>query len=293
MRSYAKLNYHIIFSVKHREALISREIQARLYLVIGGIARKAGGVLEEIGGMPDHVHLLISWRPDESLSSILRTIKSESSGWLRHQFPEMAHFHWQDGYSAFSVSESQKVAVTNHLQNQENYHYYRNFQKELSGFLKLHHGKYKRLIYHIVFSVKYRAPLVSQVVQRSLYPYIGDIVSKAGGVLEEIGGMSDHVHLLASGRPDESLSSLVRTVKSESSVWMRRQFPEIADFHWQDGYSIFSVSESQKEAVASYIQNQEQHHAFRSFQDEIEGFLRKHGLAFERSKLSHVADVGV
>jgi putative transposase len=136
---------------------------------------------------------------------------------------------------------------------------------------------------HIVFSVKHRKPLIAPEIQRGLYQRIGNIIQQQKSILLEIGGMPDHVHLLVRWLPHEGLPVLMRKIKAESSGWLRRQFPDNADFAWQRGYSAFSVSEIIKDNIVQYIQNQENHHREQSFADELKILLQEHGLAFESS----------
>ena len=134
---------------------------------------------------------------------------------------------------------------------------------------------FTKLVYHIIFSTKCREPLIVSGVRERLYQYIGGIIRGEGGSLLEIGGMPDHVHLLARLKPVEAVAVVIRRVKSNSSSWMK-DIPEIgARFSWQIGYGAFSVSESQIEVVRKYIRNQEQHHAKRTFEDEMRVLLRK------------------
>jgi REP element-mobilizing transposase RayT len=121
-QSYTNLIYHIVFSTKNRQLLITEETKLRLYEYIGGIIRNKGGVLLEIGGMSDHLHILAKLRPDDSLSNVLRDLKANSSGWLHQVFPEMIDFLWQNGYGAFTVSASQIEKVSEYIVNQEKHH---------------------------------------------------------------------------------------------------------------------------------------------------------------------------
>lgn len=100
-----------------------------------------------------------------------------------------------------------------------------------------------------------------------------------------MGGMPDHVHLLVRWRPDESISDLLREVKSRSSGWIHDTFPEFGSFAWQDGYSAFSVSASQVEAVERYIANQHIHHGGMTYQEEVVALLRKHGIEYDERYL--------
>jgi len=150
-----------------------------------------------------------------------------------------------------------------------------------------HHrgGHYTNLLYHFVFSTKNRIPLISENVQQYLYSYIGGIVRGEGGTLLEIGGISDHVHLLTKLKPTKSVSEMLNRIKSKSSKWMNEEKMKIRKFGWQDGYGAFSVSESQIVSVRRYVRSQEQHHRRQSFQDEFRALLEKQGIEYEERYL--------
>jgi putative transposase len=142
-------------------------------------------------------------------------------------------------------------------------------------------GTYSQLLLHIVFSTKGRAPWISVDVAERLYPYIGGIIKAENGVLYDIGGVQDHVHLYLRWRPDAPVSDLMRTVKARSSKWVHDTFPAISDFAWQEGYSVFTVSKSQEEAVKKYIASQHEHHKKEDFKSELLKLLRAHGIEFD------------
>jgi putative transposase len=144
---------------------------------------------------------------------------------------------------------------------------------------------YTNLLYHIVFSTKERRPLITPGRQGELYEYIGGTIRGLGGISLAIGGIEDHLHLLAKLRPDKALADLLRDLKSNSSGWMHDAFPEAKDFAWQHGYGAFSVSTSQVPAVANYISNQERHHKKRSFRDEFIELLRVNKVEFDEKYL--------
>jgi REP element-mobilizing transposase RayT len=146
-------------------------------------------------------------------------------------------------------------------------------------------GTYSQLLLHIVFSTKGRSPWITAEVAERLYPYIGGIVRAEKGVLFAIGGVEDHVHLYLRWRPDGSVSDLMRTVKARSSKWVHDTFPDLAGFAWQEGYSVFSVSKSQEEAVKTYIAGQAEHHAREGFESELLRTLRAHGVEFDEKYL--------
>ena len=144
---------------------------------------------------------------------------------------------------------------------------------------------FTNLIFHIVFSTKNRQPLITDESKPRLYEYIGGILRNKGGILLAIGGMNDHIHVLAKLRPDESLSNVLRDLKANSSGWMHKVFPEIKDFSWQNGYGAFTVSASQIEKVSQYIANQEKHHQTDSFREEFIKLLKTNAIEFDEKYL--------
>jgi putative transposase len=142
-------------------------------------------------------------------------------------------------------------------------------------------GTYSQLLLHVVFSTKARTPWISDDIAERLYPYIGGIVRAERGVLYDIGGVEDHLHMFLRWRPDGSISDLMRTVKARSSKWVHEAYPNLAAFAWQEGYSVFSVSKSQEEAVKKYIAGQAEHHKKEDFKSELLRILRAHGVEFD------------
>jgi len=139
---------------------------------------------------------------------------------------------------------------------------------------------------HIVFSTKYRQPLITPKLRDKLFPYIGGIIRNKGGALIRIGGVADHVHLVVNLRPDIALSDMVRLIKGNSSKWINEQNPERETrFAWQPGYGAFSVSQSQLSALVAYVDHQEEHHRVQSFQDEFIAALKKHGIDYDERYL--------
>lgn len=142
-------------------------------------------------------------------------------------------------------------------------------------------GTYSQLLLHVVTSTKARTPWISPPVAERLYPYIGGIIRAEKGVLFEIGGIEDHVHMYLRWRPDRAVSDLMRKVKAGSSKWLHEAFPELAAFAWQEGYSVFSVSKSQEDALKRYIRGQAEHHRSEDFKSELLGMLRAHSVMFD------------
>ena len=142
-------------------------------------------------------------------------------------------------------------------------------------------GTSSQILLHIVFATKGRRPWITEQIAARLYAYMGGIVRAERGVLYEIGGDDDHVHLYLRWRPDASVADLMRPLKSRSTKWVHDEFPELAAFYWQEGYSVFSVSKSQEAALKRYIQNQRAHHERVDFADELLQLLRSHEIEYD------------
>ena len=136
--THAKLLYHVVFSTKHRVPYVIPDVRDKLYPYIEGIVRHQHGNVIEIGGMPDHVHILLQLAPHVPVSKLLQHIKGSSSRWLQEQHILRDRFAWQRGYGAFSVSESNIARVRLYIQRQEEHHKKESFASELIRLLRKH-----------------------------------------------------------------------------------------------------------------------------------------------------------
>lgn len=140
---------------------------------------------------------------------------------------------------------------------------------------------FTNLLFHIVYSTKYRKLMIEKSWQDDLYGYVGGIVRDHKGTLLCMGGVSDHVHLLAKLSPTIAVSDMLRLIKSNSSKMVNETMRLRIPFEWQPGYAAFSVSESQYERVRDYILNQEEHHRKKTFQEEFIELLEKHNVTYD------------
>lgn len=134
---------------------------------------------------------------------------------------------------------------------------------------------YTQLYIHIVFSVKGRQPLLPKQHKNELHKYISGIITKAKQKLMQINSMPDHIHILVSISPDISISDLVRDIKINSTKFINRKGWVAGRFAWQEGFAAFSYSHSQLKSVIAYIDDQEKHHAHKTFAEEYLEFLRR------------------
>jgi putative transposase len=139
------------------------------------------------------------------------------------------------------------------------------------------------LHYHIVFSTKNRRPLIRAEWRPRLHSYLGGIIRGMNGIAEIVGGVEDHVHLLASLRPAHCLADVMRDLKKDSTNWVKEDLDQV--FAWQEGYAAFTVSPSPTDAVRNYIANQEAHHGKHLFVDELRELLGRAGVAYDEKYL--------
>ncbi len=141
------------------------------------------------------------------------------------------------------------------------------------------------LTYHVVFSTKNRENLLHDSFRDSLYSYLGGIILGEKGKLIKIGGTKDHVHILAKFSPAVTVSNMLQHIKGNSSKWVNDKKFLTTHFYWQRGYGAFSVSESMLNTVATYIENQAQHHRKMTFKEEFLILLEKHNIAYDEQYL--------
>ena len=137
--SLVKINIHLIFHVKSTGVNMKTNDLPQIFQYIGGIIRGMDAIPIEIGGMPDHIHILTSLPKSMALTDFVRDIKANSSKWMKQRDVGYARFSWQDGYGAFSVSPSLLEKTVNYIRRQEEHHKKRTFREEYKMFLE-HYG---------------------------------------------------------------------------------------------------------------------------------------------------------
>jgi len=153
-------------------------------------------------------------------------------------------------------------------------------------------GSFTKLTYHIVFGTRYRKPIITESIQERLYKYIGGTIRNKKGALVAIGGVADHVHILARLPGNVCLADAVRDIKSNSTKWINELESKPLWHGWQTGYGGFTVSYSHSEAITEYIRNQAEHHRRKTFREEYIEFLNKHGIDFDMKYLFEDEHVG-
>ena len=140
--TFTSLHYHMVFSTKNLERWITSDVEERIWAYLGGIAKENKVHPIQIGGVEDHVHLLLGAPASLAPSKIAQLIKGGSSAWIHDTFPNMKRFAWQDGYGVFSVSKSNIPEVVDYIRGQREHHRTRTFQEEYIAFLKRHEIQY-------------------------------------------------------------------------------------------------------------------------------------------------------
>ena len=134
-QTLTSLLVHLVFSTKHREPIITPEVEPHLFAYIGGILKNNQSRLLDAGGTRDHVHLLISQSKNVALSNLLKDVKGDSSVWIKSQGREFRNFRWQEGYGAFSFSKNDLLGLKRYVATQKAHHGKLSFKEELISLL--------------------------------------------------------------------------------------------------------------------------------------------------------------
>lgn len=134
---------------------------------------------------------------------------------------------------------------------------------------------------HIIFSTKFRVPLIFESIENELYSYLGGICRHLECYPVKIGGCTDHVHISCMLSKKITLMKLLEELKAHSSKWIKTKDDSLKSFYWQNGYGAFSVNPYEIDKVIAYIENQKEHHRRKNFQDEYRAFLKKYKVEYD------------
>jgi REP element-mobilizing transposase RayT len=146
---------------------------------------------------------------------------------------------------------------------------------------------YTKIHIQVVFAVQNRLSLISALWKDELYKYMTGIIQNHDHKVLQINGMPDHIHILIGMRPTQSLSDLMKQVKQDSSKWVNQKGLANGKFSWQAGYGAFSYSKDDVSKVVNYIKNQEEHHKFKTFNEEYLELLKDFEIDFDEHYLFH------
>ena len=146
--TYTQIHIQFVFAVKYRKALIDASWKELLHQYITGMIQNKTHKMLQINTMPDHLHMLVGFRPHENMSQLIQIVKSESTKWINDQKLTKIQFGWQDSFGAFSYSKSHVPNVIRYIQNQEQHHRKQTFLEEYIAFLNAFEIDYdKRYIF--------------------------------------------------------------------------------------------------------------------------------------------------
>ncbi|MBL4561677.1 MAG: transposase [Labilibaculum sp.] len=142
-----------------------------------------------------------------------------------------------------------------------------------------------KLYVHIIYHTKYSSVLIRNEEKQKLYAYIGSVLKSNESIPIVINGTNDHLHILCIMSKNIALAKLVEEIKRHSSRWIKTLDEYYNEFAWQGGYGGFSVSPSIHDKTKRYIENQEEHHKRKTFQEEYLMFLREYGVEYNEKYL--------
>jgi putative transposase len=140
---------------------------------------------------------------------------------------------------------------------------------------------YHQIYLQTVFAVKYRNAVIHKAWKQTLFGVIGNLINETGCKTIIVNGVEDHVHCFLGLKPVVSVSELMKTVKAKSSKYINDHSLTKERFEWQEGYGVFSYSQSAVDNVFKYIQNQEEHHKKQTFRDEYLDFLNRFKVEYD------------
>ena len=135
-QSLSSILIHLVFSTKHREPFITPVIEPELHKYLATVFRGCDSPSLSVGGDKDHIHALFALARTRTVADVVEEVKTSTSKWIKTRGAEFCEFHWQSGYGAFSIGQSQVAAVKKYIANQKEHHHQRTFQDEFRALLK-------------------------------------------------------------------------------------------------------------------------------------------------------------
>ncbi len=274
---------HVMWSTYNQKYHFQSPLKGDLFAYITALVKSKNGKVLATGGSSDHIHLLIVLPPDISLGTLLGHVKACSSKWIKSRESVDTKFCWQEGYLAISTQEDKLDSIFQYIKGDEIRHQSKSYSEELLLILKQQNIEFKnefflctsysKVYVHAIWSTNNRMPSLDKSIRQNLYNQIGNVVTNCKGIVHEIGGVEDHVHILMETPKDKPLSDLIRDVKTASTHWLKSMNRKYQQFEWQTGYGAFTISYSNLDTVKKYIQNQKEHHQQNTCKKEWENFF--------------------
>jgi REP element-mobilizing transposase RayT len=119
---------------------------------------------------------------------------------------------------------------------------------------------FHRLYYHIVWTTKYRQPIITEEIEKFLFPFLENKAKRFGCKIHKCNGTEDHIHIAISIPPAECVSDIIGKLKGSSSYFLNKELQITENFYWQDGYGVMSFAERNLPSIVKYIEKQKEHH---------------------------------
>jgi REP element-mobilizing transposase RayT len=257
--SYIRLRYHIVTATKDHQPYLKGQVEHLARAMLVHSAKEQGAKLFQLGGIPNHVHLVAGLPAEIALDDFIQNIKSDSSRVINQEKLVKGGFNWAEGYAAVSLSPFELSEVIRYVAYQKYYHENNKLWHELEKLSPPGEPSYTRLRYHLVTATKYREPLIVGRVEDIIYRTFHKRAKKLNCVLLKMGGISDHVHSVAAIRPKISVSDFMNDVKKNSSRKVNNKHLLEGDFAWQKGYGAFTAWPFDLSLLLKYVINQKKH----------------------------------
>lgn len=275
---------HVMWSTHNQKYHFQQPLKSDLMAYVTALVKSKNGRVLATGGSTDHIHLLIVLPPEISLGILLGHVKAYSSKWIKSRESVDPLFCWQEGYLALSTQEDKLDSVCKYIREDEMRHQSKSYSEELLSILhqqKIEFNKdyllstsYSKIYVHAIWSTHNRSSCLDKDIRQNLYNQMGETITRCRGVVHEIGGIEDHVHILMETPKNKSLSDLIRDIKTASTHWLKSENKKYHLFEWQTGYGAFTISFSNLDVVKGYIQKQEEHHLENTCKEEWEIFSK-------------------
>jgi len=268
--SYTKLRYHIITATKEQKPLLVGQVEQVAHAMLVRNAQEQGAKVFQVGGVPDHTHLVAEVPRQIPLSDFVQKVKGASSWVINKQNLVKGGFEWAEGYAAISLSPNDLSPVMTYVAYQKWHHQNKTLWKVLEKLPLPNEPSYTRLRYHVISGTKHRESVIVGKIEKTIYHSFDETAKEQECVILKTGGIADHVHTVAAIRPKICVSYFMRDIKKYAARAVNDNDLLEGGFTWQKGYGAFTVWPFDLSGVLDYVANQKQHHKEGTLWDEYE-----------------------
>lgn len=311
-QSHSVIIVHLVFRIRNGSPVIKDQDLPNVFAFMAQLAERGGCNVIKIGGVGDHVHLLLRLPRTQSIAQTAEGVKSNSSRMIRRLRPYYHNFAWQSGYGVFGVGYDHIPHVKSFIEHQPNRHASISYAEEYSNILRLCDEPYFPIgtdvdslmrkmkaseptdiekphcvvTIHLVFHIGLHSPVIREEEMPSIFSVLSEAITGAECKTLAVGGINNHVHLLFRLPRTRSIADACEFIKSFSSRKISMSDPYYETFAWQKGYGAFSVSYDNVPKVMTYIANQKEHHAIRPYRNEYISLLEQHSESYDNSNIN-------